>query len=854
MASDFTFIREACGDDAELRHAVEQMLRVQESATIASSDRPRPVWKPSDGVQGASARSHPETEPQTERIEAGERIDDFRVIGKLGEGAMGVVYLAEQQNPRRQVALKLLRADAMSPTRERRFDFETESLARLHHPGIATIYKSGRADVGGVKRPFFAMEMVDGEPLDDHAKTLERRDLVKMMASICDAVEHAHRRGVLHRDLKPANILIGNDGRARVLDFGVATSTDIADRTSELVGTLPYMSPEQLRSEADIDGRADVYALGVILCEILTGRRPHNMVGLVIDAACDRVMQDPTIDTEQTGRELDAVIRRAIARDRDDRYPSAWEMRDDLLRHLDGRPVRAVGGGHAYRARKLIARNKTAAVLTGVAVVLAIAGVTGVAYQAARATTGWRQAELETERTAEALAQATAQQRRATSVNKFMIDMLVSADPEQTLGEQLTVVEMLDNASATLDRELQGFPESAAGVRMALSNTYRSLGRLEDALHHAERMVEICVTDLGEDHPLTSDARRTLALILTDFGRFEDAKVQLDLSAPVVEALGDPVESANLVGQYAHIAHGSGDHARSLELWSQSAEQLAQVRGENHKETLIALNNTAMALKDLGRLSEAENVMREVFERRITTFGPDHPQTLGSQDLLAGIIQKQGRDEEAAAMLEDVVEGRRRVLGPDHISTLASVGNLGATYLRLGRTEEAEPLVRAAYQGNLARFGEGHTKTLILAGNLAYLLEDLGRIDEAAALYRKTIETRKNSPGGLDPESWSTINNLAMLLMSNGDPEAAEPLFDELLAMCDAMLPEGHYYTALFRNNHAECLMMLGKLDEARDALDRSHPVLVRTFGEQHARTLKSQGRIERLDALQPMQ
>jgi len=835
------YLRAACSDNQDLRRTVDQLLRLQDSATIDTTTR--------------HARSHnpPFREsPQANPREIGEWIKGFQLLEKLGEGAMGVVYLAEQQHPKRRVALKILRPEAMSPAREQRFEFETESLAKLRHPGIATIYESGKATIDGLQRPYFAMEFVDGSPLDIHAQNQSQRERVQMIASICDAIEHAHLRGVLHRDLKPANIIVGDDHRARVLDFGVATSVDTEQRASELVGTLPYMSPEQLGSDPDIDCRSDVYALGVVLCEILTGERPHQLSGMTIDEASEQVLRPPVVKTELLGAELEMIVRKSIAPSKEDRYGSASELGADLRRYLKHEPVQAVGGGPAYRVRKYVQRNRVPVLLAALAGLLAIGGVIGVSYQAARATKGWHRAEQETARAETALEQAIARHRWADSMNHFMIDMLVSADPESTLGEQVTVVEMLDTASSTLESEPVEYPETVAGIRMAMANTYRGLGRLDDALHHAYSMVELCTTQLGDEHPMTADARRTLALILFEFGRIDEAKENLDAAASVIAAMHDPVESAKLKAEYARVAHGSGDQERALELWTQSEEELAKLLGPFHKETLVIMHNRGMALKDLGRLTESEAVMREVLTRRLEAFGPEHPQTLVAEDVLAGVIQKQGRDAEASVMLREVVERRRRVLGDDHISTLVSMGNLGVTLIRLGELDEAEQLTREAYEGHLLRFGEENARTQILLGNLAYLLEDRGQIEEAALLYRKSIDIRRRSSGGLDPETWATMNNLAMLLMSSGKPEDAEPLFDELLAICDSSLPADHYYTALFRNNQGECMTMLGRYPEARSALLRSHPILAKTFGEDHARTMKSQTRIDRLNELDP--
>lgn len=780
-------------------------------------------------------------------------IDGYKVLGELGRGAMGVVLLAEQQAPKREVALKVLRPDAMTPMRERRFELETESLAMLKHPGIAPVYACGRFDIDGRTYPYFAMELVQGETLDRYAKRIDRRLLLGKMISICEAVDAAHRRGIVHRDLKPANILVDGTGRTRILDFGVARITGSDTDMPDQVGTLGYMSPEQLRGDRDIDGRCDVYALGVVLHELLTGERPYHLSGMTIDDALRVIEHAPwkgSVGEAGLGRELDAILLRAIATDPGQRYESAMAMGQDIRRLLHDEPVEAMGSSGVYRARKFVKRNRGLVTISSVALIAIVAGVVGVSWQAARATRGWNAARLETQRAEEALQVAEAQRRRAVAINVYMNNMLMSADPEQSLGSELTVRELLDTSALTLDQEFVDQPDINATLRMAMSNTFLSLGELERARDQAERMLELCIEELGEDAVLTSDAKRTLALVLMDLGQYDRAEELVEQAAVVVETLDDPVESGKVMSERARIALARGDHDRALELWTRGEQVLRTHLGPDHRETLTIMNNRGKALKDIGRLAESEELMRRVFEARIRVFGDDHPQTLVAQNILAGTIQKLGRNAEAIAMLREVVERRRCVLGDDHYSTLLAMGNLGAALIAEGEFAEAEPLTRDALAGYRVRFGERDARTLVLKGNLAYLLEDIGKIDEAVELYRETIESRRNGQGGLDPETWAPLNNLAMLLTSNGRAQEARPMFEELLGMCDAMLPQGHYYTAIFRNNFAQCLIELGELDAAQRAIERTQPVLEATFGPEHERVERSRARMARIESL----
>lgn len=825
------YLDSVCKPDSEIRRRVLTLLEMQESQTVDMS--------------GDTIVDHPTGD---HILEIGEWFGGFKIEGLLGRGAMGTVYLAEQQNPKRHVALKVMNAERMNETRLRRFDLETESLAKLKHPGIATIYESGRAEIGGRDFPYFAMEYVQGKELDQYSAALGLRGRVELLTTVCQAIEHAHLRGVVHRDLKPANVVVDDDGRARVLDFGVAKSAEQGAGVKELVGTVPYMSPEQLRKDTDIDLRTDVYALGVMIHEVLTGRLPNHLNGMTIDEAIGVVSVPVRLDASGLDVELNAIVAKAMCPNRDARYGAASELSLDLRRYLQHEPVEAVGGGRLYRSRKFVGRNRGMVTLASFAVLVLVAGVVVASYQAARATKGWAQAETEQRATEAALVQVQAERERAVAVSSFMVDMLGSADPSSTLGVELTVQEVLDAAAMTIETDFGDYPNVHATVRMALSNTYLGLGNLEAALLHAQEMVRVSTESLGDMDPMTADAKQTLAGVLLEFGRFDEAQVLLDEALVVVDAQGDAVASAKIRSTMARIHHGAGRHDVSLEMWSSAETVLAEELGKNHKDTLIVMHNRGIALKDIGRLSESEAVMRGVADRRIESMGPDHPQTLVALDVLASVIQKQGRDQEASVILRDVLDRRRRVLGDEHFSTQLSEGNLAVTLIRLGQLDEAEVLTKHALAGHRARFGDGHSKTLILMGNLAYLLEDQGKVDEAAALYRETIEIRKTASGGGDPETWSPMNNLAMLLMNNGEAQEAEELFVELLGMCEQRLPAGHYYVALFRNNYGECLTKLEKFDEAAVAFEKSHPVLVATFGTEHARVLKSVGRMEALE------
>ncbi len=819
------FIEESCAGDVALRTSVERLIELQDSMTIAGDGGRRPVSTP---------RSRDDSEATW--------IGGFRVIERLGSGAMGVVYLAEQQHPRRLVALKVIRPDVISEDLVRRFRLEADALARLKHEGIAQVYQSGVALLDGVDCPYFAMELVDGVPLDQHARTLDRKSKARLLEKVCEAVAHAHQKGIVHRDLKPANILVDAEGRPKVLDFGVARgmSTDGEEEPADLAGTIAYMSPEQLSVDPDIDTRADVFALGLIMYELFAGERPYRVSGLRLEEARAAVFSsDPKLleefDSSLRG-DLTAIALRAIAFDRENRYASAGALAEDIRRWLSTRPVQARPQSSGYLLTRYAQRHRGLVAAFAIALVMLIGGVAGITWQAIEATRGRTRALQEA--------------ARANAVSDFLIQMLASADPERALGADLTVRDLLDTTAASLDSDLADQPVVEMAVQHALASTYFGLGELEKADRHARAAIALAEDQFGDRDARTLDARRLLAAVLVERGEYDESETLMQQVIDRYQAI-DPLEADLARSDLARIMHESGHPEEAMALWNRVRTSITQTLPPDDKRSLVVLHNYASALSAMSRFDEAEPLFREVIERRSRVYGFDHPQTLASRNMLAGTIQKQGREREAADMLRGIYEARLAALGPDHFATLNSMGSLAVPLIRLGEYEEAEQLVRATLRGFRAQLGSEHSKTLIVMGNLAYLLEDLGKVEEAAALYRETIDVTKRVSGARSPDTWSPMNNLAMLLEKSGDHEGALLLYEELLALCSQVLPADHIYTALFTNNYAATLMSLGRLDDARSALDASHPVIESIFGVEHERTKTSNDRRERLTRLE---
>ncbi|HWL94643.1 MAG TPA: protein kinase, partial [Phycisphaerae bacterium] len=472
-----TVLAERCGSDMELRSFVEQLIQSDEHASLSSSDHR--VFRPSAAIP------------------LPDRIGSYRIVRSLGEGGMGVVYEAEQEHPRRSVALKMLRPGILSPRAVQRFEHEADLLGQLQHPGIAQVFEAGTTEVAGAggavaRHPFFAMELVRGRTLIEYAREnkLSIAEQLALVARVCDAVQHAHQKGVIHRDLKPANILVNDEGQPKILDFGVARAigADLDAPSSQtiagqLLGTIPYMSPEQLEGNCHaIDTRSDVYSLGVVAFELLTGQLPFDVADVPSVQAIRILSQrDPlpagAVRPELRG-DVEAIIGKALERNADRRYASCAELAADIRRYLRNETVLARPPTALHQLAKFARRNRGLVVGAAVAITALMAGTIGTA------TFAWRESR-EAER-------AEAHAARAESVTRFLREMLASADPQAMGGPDVTVRQVLDEAAARINAgELNRDPEITAALHNTIGESYLNLGNYPEARRHLQAAVAL---------------------------------------------------------------------------------------------------------------------------------------------------------------------------------------------------------------------------------------------------------------------------------------------------------------------------------------------------------------------------
>ena len=797
-------IREMCSGDAELEAEALLLLGQLDSAG-GFLDAPAGVPPPgSGGVIGA-----PVGDGGTIAVEqpGGLRFASYTVLRTLGRGGMGVVYLAEQDRTNRMVALKVIRAGLATSGALKRFAFEAHVLGRLNHPGIAQVYEAGTADAGQGEQPYFAMELVDGVPIVQHAheRNLPVDQRLALLAQVCDAVEYAHVKGVVHRDLKPANILVDNSGRTKVLDFGVARATtaardsSVAEMTSlntqagDLVGTLPYMSPEQIGGDPDdVDTRSDVYALGVIGYELLAGKPPFA------------VNQRPPLEAARLIREsepaplrslnsacrgdIETLIRAAMEKDRERRYQSAAALGADIRRFLNNEPIQARPASAWYQAKKFARRHRTGIAIVTLAVAALSAAAVALGYYALREA-----AALKRESQARALAENRA--AIARSSKQFVTDMF-GAVSARKMGKDARVAAVLDRAAEELNSGSLS-PTVEASARNALGNAYRYLGQqsASEAQH-----------------------RRALALLEA-------------IQEPEVEDLLDVLQSLGLA------LFERGAFVEGVEVIERGANLAMRTFGPEHRATLTLMNDRAVGLLNLDRVEDATALLRTAEASCERALGLNDVLSVNVRFNLASAALRARRFEEARALAEEVLRTRRTMTSGEDPSVLSSLNLLSFCHIEEGHPETAESTLRQIADVSAKVYGPSHLETLDAKANLAGVLADLGRAEEAEAIASAVQQEALQHYGPAHPRVIMTAVLRSSIRVERSDRDGAQAILKEVLGALpprEGLGIDSRSMIARVRSNRGALLGDLRRFDEAQSELMLAIDELVHLVGLKH--------------------
>ncbi|MHC4140528.1 MAG: serine/threonine protein kinase [Planctomycetota bacterium] len=664
-------LEDRCGNDESLRAEVESLLAHHQEAGGR--------MPPPDLVGTASTAPQPTPAPV-------QQIGRYEIRREIASGGMGTVYEAVQDHPHRLVALKVLRHGAASRNAMKRFRHETEILGRLRHPNIAQVYDAGTYDEGRGAQPYFAMELVKGGPLLAYAESsgLGTRARFDLFVKICDAVQYAHQKGVIHRDLKPDNVLVDDRGEPKILDFGVARATDsdiqattIRTDIGQLIGTVPYMSPEQVTGDpTELDTRSDVYSLGVVLYELMCGRLPYDLKNKTIPDAVRVIREDdptPLSSVSSVYRgDVETIVAKALEKDKDRRYQSPAELAADVRHYLADEPIVARPASTFYQLCKFARRNKV--LFSGVAAVFVVlvAGIIGIGI---------------------ALAEAREEAARSARIQEFLEGMLVSVNPY--VGEHdLTVIELLDQSVDDIDEQFAADLELAVSLHLTVGETYRTLDQREKAEVQLRKAFDLGREVLGDDHPQTLTAMLFLADVLWKLQRQEEARSLAEMCVERQRRVSgashpEAVLGVQLLGIMLGGAPDEADQDEGIKLLKQAHTTLSGTLGPGHEETMKAAVLLGNILLRQYRFAEAEQYVRDVYEW--CSGRPEREFACGQvPGDLAIIVGFQGKPYEGARLAQDAYEGLMGWAGPDRNTTLPALYCLGLNLQWSGQTQEAE--------------------------------------------------------------------------------------------------------------------------------------------------------------------
>jgi len=822
------FLSQACGDDDDLRSQVEVLITAHESAPMFLEEPMTCSAQQLGRALGSNSLWRAVCEPAADGItdapdHVPERIGPYRIKGIIASGGMGTVYEATQENPCRLVALKLMKQGIASRTALRRFEYESQILARLRHSGIAQIFEAGTHRDEQGSTPYFAMEYIpDATPITTFAREnkLGLRQRIGLFIQACDAVHHAHQKGIIHRDLKPTNILVDSMGQVKVIDFGVARTTDsefsattLQTDIGQLIGTLQYMSPEQCEADPhDIDTRSDVYALGVVFYELLIDRLPYDVRGKAIHEATRLIGEEQPIKPSATSRRLrgdvETIALKALEKNRERRYQAAGDLAADLKRFLAGEPIEAKKKSGWYLLRMFARRHRVASIVA--AAFVTMLGVTGVvlAYMYSQKVELHKLA-LEREAEAQQLAKFQSAQLAGIDAHSMGVglhqDILKSAEEAlrtagaddasvaasiTDLDERLASVNFTDLAlhaleanifkrtAQAIEKQFKTQPLVRARLLQTLAETSNGLGLLDLTMTYQTAALDIRKRILGDEHPDTLTSLEGMGYVYRLMGNFDEAmkcyRQALDTRRRVLgDEHPDTLKSIESVG---YVLQWTGHLDEALTYRQEALDGCRRVLGDDHEETLNILDAMCSLLISMERYDTALPYCQEAMDSKRRVLGDDDRRTIVSISNMGVVLRRMGRLDAALPYYQDALALGRRILGNDHPGTILSINNMGTFLLSMGRYDEALPYYQEALDRRRRVLGDDHRDTLTSMHNMGYLLRAMGRYEEALGYFREAREGRRRVLGDDDRGTRASTAAMATVLRKLGRFDEADKL------------------------------------------------------------------------------
>ncbi|MEO6436350.1 MAG: serine/threonine-protein kinase, partial [Tepidisphaeraceae bacterium] len=770
--------------------------------------------------------------------EDGERIGNYKLLQQIGEGGFGVVWMAQQIEPvQRRVALKIIKLGMDTKEVIARFEQERQALAMMDDPNIAKVFDAGTTPTG---RPFFVMELVKGMPITKYCDEagLGTRERLVLFGDVCSAINHAHQKGVIHRDIKPSNVMVtlhGDKPVVKVIDFGIAKATQgkLTDKTiftrfEQFIGTPVYMSPEQASmSGLDVDTRSDIYALGILLYELLTGKPPFDAKSLASAGYEEmrriiREVEPPKpssrlstvageerftlakarrIDPGKVSRmvepDLDWIVMKAIEKDRARRYETANAFAKDIKRFLADEPVSASPPSFGYKAGKFVRKYRRGVIAAAAVLLALLAGLVASTVLYLGKSDALTSESVQRHK-------AEAARLEAEAVTTFLMEVFRSSEPGR-VGRTITVADSLDRAARKLDSDLAGQPEQRVPLQATLGMTYLGLGLHREAIPLLEKSRDYYLATRGVEHHNTIGAMGGLAA--------------------------------------AYFVAGRGEEA--LKLREEALQLRRKVSGPEHPETLMAMSNLAVSYYSVDRRDEALKLSEEGLVLRRKVSGPEHPGTLAAMNNLAVSYNNGGRREEAIRLHEEVLALSRKVNGPEHPTTTLMMGNLANSYADAGRRDQALKLREQTLASARKVSGPEHPNTMLAMGYMAASYKDADRRDEAFELFKELLALCRKVSGPEHPDTLIAISYVAISYADAGRWDEALKLFEELLTLRCEVSGADHPETLLAGEAVAKSYREANRLPEAEKLVDALLASLDETSqSHEYAAALRQRGKL----------
>ncbi len=800
------WIAEACATDETLRKQVESLVFAESGPDVVG-----------DVIGAAAARLG---DAGAAAVSPGERIGSYRIEREIGSGGMGVVYLARRDDEAfdKFVAIKLVRAGFETAEALERFRAERRILASLDHPNIARVLDGGETAQG---LPFVVMEYVEGLSLVEYcvSRDLDTAGRLRLFQSVCAAVQYAHQNLVVHRDIKPGNILVTAAGEVKLLDFGIAKLLQAPASTVEVGGaatptrvralTPEYASPEQIRGDP-VGTTSDIYSLGVLLYELLTGKRPYEVrstdVSEMERAICEEDPAAPGAVLAELKGDLENIILTAMRKEPARRYPSAGQLSEDIERHLSGYPVLARRDTWQYRAHKFVSRNRYVVAASAAVAIILVAAVIQVAYMRFRA-------EAEAER-------ARREAATAREVTEFLVKSFEAADPWHAAGEKVTAVQLLESSEKRIATELKGQPAVRANLLESIGLAYRGLGLFQRSREVLEQSLTLRKQTHGENHLDVARSLTELAQTLDELG--EPAKVR-ELTELALRSAGDGWAPGDLMRldteeRLGLVISSMGEHAKAEKILLEMLEKRRRFHGTGHDTYARALLSAGIVYERKGEYARAEPYYRESYEIRRKQVGEEHPDVARAINNLAMTRYSLGHAEEGETLWRRALEIQKKTLGENHPEVAISMNNLGYALSNRRKLSEALDLYQQVIAVHQRVGRETHPWVAMTYNNIGIAHRDRGDWKSAVEAYGKSLALNHRLYGEEHPEIANVTSNLAIAMTDGGKWAEAEVLQRKALAMKRKVMP-GSGQLALSQQSLSIILLQLGRAADLPEAV-----------------------------------